>query len=167
MGIIFHICGSIEIISFMETHMPNEFSGIENRLDELNERLARLEPLRVKKRAEFTSDPYLRDITERNLEICAQCCIDICHRIIVLENARKPRDYYEAILIIGELGILSVDFANRLAPLAGFRNALIHEYIGINWDLVYKNLQNLDDLVLFANEIRNWLSQKQVSSGSN
>ncbi len=141
--------------------MPSEFSGIERRLDELNERLARLVPLRERNRAEFDSDPYLRDIAERNLEISAQCCIDICHRIIVLENTRKPKDYYEAILIMGELGILSADFANRLAPLAGFRNVLVHEYLGVDWDQVYKNLQNLDDLMIFAKEIQGWLSQKE------
>jgi uncharacterized protein YutE (UPF0331/DUF86 family) len=54
--------------------------------------LARLEPLRGRARVEFDADPYLRDIVERNLEISAQCCIDICHRIISLENSRKPTD---------------------------------------------------------------------------
>ena len=141
--------------------MANEFSGIERRLDELNERLARLEPLRGKKREEFDADPYLRDIVERNLEISVQCCIDICHRIIVLGNARKPIDYYEAILMMGDLGVLSADFARRLAPLAGFRNILIHEYLGIDWDHVYKNLQNLNDLNLFAEEIRHWLIKRE------
>jgi hypothetical protein len=51
--------------------MENEFSGIEKRLDELNERLARLEPLRDRPRIEFDADPYLRDIVERNLEVSA------------------------------------------------------------------------------------------------
>jgi uncharacterized protein YutE (UPF0331/DUF86 family) len=91
--------------------MAAEFSGIEQRLDELSERLARLQPLQEKRRSEFDLDPYLRDIVERNLEVAAQCCIDICHRIIALENARKPVDYYEAILILGELEILPPGFA--------------------------------------------------------
>jgi len=145
--------------------VPNEFSGIERRLDELNERLARLEPLRNKKRADFDADPYLRDIVERNLEVGAQCCLDICHRIIVLENARKPADYYEAFSIMGELGILSADFVRRLAPLAGFRNILIHEYLRVDWDHVYQNLQNLDDLALFAEKIRRWLVEGSHLAG--
>ncbi len=140
--------------------MPNEFNGIERRLDELSERLARLEPLRDRKRADFDADPYLRDIVERNLEICAQCCIDICHRIIVLENARKPSDYYEAFVIVGELGILTPEFARRLAPLAGFRNILTHEYLAVDWDQVYRNLLNIDDLILFTKEIQRWLSKR-------
>lgn len=138
--------------------MASEFSGIERRLDELNERLARLQPFQIRNRAEFDADPYLRDIVERNLEIAAQCCIDICHRIIALENARKPVDYYEAILIMSELNILPAEFARRLAPLAGFRNILVHEYLGIDWKHVYANLQNMSDLFTFSEYIRKWLS---------
>jgi len=139
--------------------MPNEFSGIERRLDELSERLARLQPLREKSRAEFDQDPYLRDIVERNLEIAAQCCIDISHRIISLENARKPIDYYDALLRLGEIGVLTPSFAHHLAPLAGFRNVLVHEYLGIDWDQVYDNLQQLQDLEQFADAIRQWLQR--------
>ena len=139
--------------------MQPEFTGIERRLDELSERLARLEPFGAKDRAEFDADPYLRDIVERNLEIAAQCCIDISHRIIALEHAEKPRDYYEAILRLGELGVLPPAFARKLAPLAGFRNILVHEYVGIDWDEVYRNLQSVDDLARFADFVRSWLNE--------
>jgi uncharacterized protein YutE (UPF0331/DUF86 family) len=141
--------------------MVAEFAGIERRLDGLSERLARLAPLRDKQRSEFDQDPYLRDIVERNLEIAAQCCIDISHRIISLENARKPTDYYDAILRMGELGVLPPDFARHLAPLAGFRNILVHEYVSVDWDQVYHNLQQVEDLERFASLIRGWLQQKE------
>ena len=39
--------------------MIPEFSGIERRLDELNERLARLEALKAKPRSDFDADFYL------------------------------------------------------------------------------------------------------------
>ncbi len=52
----------------------------------------------------------------------------------------KPRDYYESILRLGELDVLPADFAKRLAPLAGFRNILVHEYLVVDWDKVYRNL---------------------------
>lgn len=126
--------------------MTLEFSGIERRLDELNERLARLYPLQSKSRADFDQDPYLRDIVERNLEIAAQSCIDICHRIIAIEQALKPNDYYEAILRMGELGVIPLDFVHQLAPLVGFRNMLIHEYLNVDWSIVYSSLQDLSDL---------------------
>lgn len=138
--------------------MENTHSAIERRLSELNERLQRLEPLRTRPQSDFEADPYLRDITERNLEIAAQCCIDICHRIINLENARKPLDYYESFIILSEIGVLPIDFAKEIAPLAGLRNILVHEYLGIDWNHVYRNLQNLQNLVDFSEYIRAWLS---------
>jgi uncharacterized protein YutE (UPF0331/DUF86 family) len=137
--------------------MTAEFNGIERRLDELSERLARLEPLKNKPLEEFLQDAYLRDIVERNLEVAAQACIDICHRLIALDNARKPVDYYEAFLIMGEMGVLPGDFAQRLASLAGFRNILVYEYLRLDWDLVYQNLQRLDDLRRFREYVLRWL----------
>jgi uncharacterized protein YutE (UPF0331/DUF86 family) len=145
--------------------MPTEFTGIERRLDELSERLARLQPLRAKTRIEFDQDTYLRDIVERNLEIAAQCCIDISHRIISLEGARKPVDYYDAILRMGELGVLPTEFARHLAPLAGFRNILVHEYLSVDWDEVYRVLQRLEDLERFAELARHWLRQRGATTG--
>jgi len=142
--------------------MKPEFTGIERRLDELNERLSRLEPLKSRSRSDFDNDAYLRDIVERNLEIAAQCCIDISNRIISLERAQKPKDYYEAFMRLGELHVVPAEFARNLAPIAGFRNILVHEYLGVNWDEVYKNLQNMDDLSKFAELIRKWLIQKNT-----
>jgi uncharacterized protein YutE (UPF0331/DUF86 family) len=132
-------------------------------LDELSERLARLQPLRDRSRSDFDEDPYLRDIVERNLEVAVQCCIDVSHRIISLEGAQKPVDYYDAILRMGELGVLPADFARDLAPLAGFRNILVHEYLAIDWDEVYRALHRLEDLECFAELVRRWLAQRTPS----
>jgi uncharacterized protein YutE (UPF0331/DUF86 family) len=126
-------------------------------LDELSARLGRLEPLKSKSKAEFDADPYLRDIAERNLEVAAQCVLDISHRLISLAGASRPRDYYESILRLGELGVLPPEFAEHLAPLAGFRNILVHEYLEVDWREVYRKLQQLDDLARFADGVRQWL----------
>ena len=94
---------------------------------------------------------------ERNLEVAAQCCLDIANRIISLEAARKPRDYYEGIIRLGEIGVLPADFARHFAPIAGFRNILVHEYLDLDWDEIYANLQTLDDIYVFAEWVRRWL----------
>lgn len=129
-------------------------------MDELRERLARLQPLRAKSLDDFLQDAYLRDIVERNLEVAIQCCIDISHRIIVIEQAAKPRDYYEAILRMGELGVLPAAFARQLAPVSGFRNILIHEYLSIDWEEVFVRLQQIHDLERFADLVTAWLAHR-------
>jgi uncharacterized protein YutE (UPF0331/DUF86 family) len=140
--------------------MSPEFAGIERRLDRLNECLQKLEPLRRRPLAEFLTEAYLRDIVERNLEVAAQCCIDIANRIITLESAPRPADYYESLLRLGEIGVLPLEFAQRMAPLGGFRNILVHEYLSIEWNIVYDNLQHLDDLARFADYVRQWLRDR-------
>jgi len=61
---------------------------------------------------------------------------------------------------MGELGVLPVDFSQRLAPIAGFRNILVHEYISVDWDQVYENLQRLEDLDRFRELVRLWMNNK-------
>ena len=98
---------------------------------------------------------------ERNLEVAAQCCIDICHRIISIEKAQKPSDYHDSILRMSELGVLGPEFARKFAPIAGFRNILVHEYLGLNWDNVYENLKGLRDFLHFADAVRQWMKEKR------
>jgi len=103
----------------------------------------------------------MQDIVERNLEVAAQAVIDIANRIISIEVLEKPRDYYEAIMRLGEAKIIPLDFARKLAPIAGFRNILVHDYMDINWDEVYNNLQQLRDLSRFMDYVKNWMKNQQ------
>jgi uncharacterized protein YutE (UPF0331/DUF86 family) len=122
--------------------------------------LIKLEPLKGKSIDEFLKDPYLQDIVERNLEVAAQAVIDIASRIIALEQMEKPADSYGAILRLGETSILPLEFAKHLAPIAGFRNILVHEYINLDWHEVYKNLQALSDLQAFAHHVKEWMKTR-------
>jgi uncharacterized protein YutE (UPF0331/DUF86 family) len=77
-----------------------------------------------------------------------------------MDGAQKSVNYHEATLRTGELGVLPPDFVRHLAPLAGFRNILVHEYVDVDWDQVYHVLQNLQDLESFASLVRRWLRQR-------
>jgi len=122
--------------------------------------LQKLEPFRSKKKEEILQDPYLQDIIERNLEVSAQAVIDIANRIISIEDLEKPQDYYDAILRLGEAGIIPLKFAQKLAPIAGFRNILVHDYLDIDWDEVYNNLHQLNDISKFMEQIKAWMKAK-------
>lgn len=89
--------------------------------------------------------------------MCIQCCIDIAHRIIAVERAAQPADYYEAIVRLGEIGVLPCDVARRLAPMAGLRNVLVQEYVRLDWDRVYSSLGRIEELEQFADHVRRWL----------
>ena len=129
-------------------------------MEKLNVCLNKLEPFKSKEKEEIIQDPYLQDIIERNLEVSAQSVIDIANRIISIENLEKPLDYYDAIMRLGEAGILPLEFAKELAPIAGFRNILVHDYLDINWDEVYNNLHQLDDISKFMQQVKSWMKAK-------
>ncbi len=120
----------------------------------------KLEPFRNRSFEDFLQDTYLRDIVERNLEVAAQHCIDSANRIISVEGALKPTDYYQSFVCFGEIGGLPIEFAQRFASTAGFRNLLMHEYLAADWNEVYANLQDLDELYTFAESIRQRLANR-------
>lgn len=126
-------------------------------MEKLNVCLKKLEPFKSKEKEELLQDPYLQDIVERNLEVIAQSVIDIANRIISIEELEKPLDYYDAIMRLGEADILPLKFAKKLAPIAGFRNILVHGYLDINWDDVYNNLHQLSDITEFTSLIKTWM----------
>ena len=143
--------------------MKPEFSGIERRLEKLDICLKKLAPFRSKKKDEILKDPYFQDIIERNLQVAAQSVIDIANRIISLAALEKPRDYYGAILILGRAGILPSDFAQKLAPIAGFRNILVHDYLEIDGNEVYSNLQHLEDLETYMQHVTKWMRKQETN----
>lgn len=143
--------------------MTPEWNGIERRLERLKGCLLELEPLKTRTSDEFASDPYLKDIVERNLEVAAQACINIANRIISMEQLEKPRDAHGAIEMLGTVDILPRELAKRLAPIAGLRNILVHEYLEIDWDEVLRNLQRMGDLYAFMEHIKRWLKDRTCS----
>ena len=59
--------------------------------------------------------------------------------------------------------MLQMGFARKPAPLAGLRNALVHEHVDVDWGEVYNGLQRLEDLERFAQSVRRWLSVDRLS----
>ncbi len=98
-------------------------------------------------------------IIERNIEITAQAIIDIANKIISIEDFEKPKTYYDSIIILGKEGIIPIEFAKKLAPIAGLRNILIHEYLDIDTQEIYNYLKNLNDLYEFGKYIKKWIKK--------
>lgn len=109
---------------------------------------------------DLKKDPTLRGAIERYLHLSAECVIDIAELMIAELGLRKPEEYREAITILGEAGILPEEFCSYFAPIAGFRNILVHEYTKIDLSEVHRHLQkDLDDFERFADYIVSYLEK--------
>jgi uncharacterized protein YutE (UPF0331/DUF86 family) len=66
----------------------------------------------------------------------------------------------EAIVSLGEAGILPKEFADKIKGMPAFRNRIIHDYLPNEFDAerLLDNLQNLDDFRKFSKYILEWIS---------
>jgi uncharacterized protein YutE (UPF0331/DUF86 family) len=98
-------------------------------------------------------DSTERWAVERGLHLCVQGVLDIATHLCASAGRDVP-DYTTAIDELGRLGIVPVELARKLRPLAGFRNVLVHGYLKLDLARVHEVLnRHLDDVREFAREV--------------
>jgi uncharacterized protein YutE (UPF0331/DUF86 family) len=134
------------------------------RLKRLAEYVEFLNRKKSMRREEFLQDQESQLAVERALQLAIQIVIDIATHILSTASNETPKDYREAISKLARIGVIPVAFANKIAPMPGFRNVLVHEYVDIDTERVYRNLQDeLEDFVEFARYITHWLDQNGLA----
>lgn len=93
-------------------------------------------------RKQFLAEDFIRRAVERYLQLAIEAALDISDQIINEEGLRKPKEYRENILILGEQGILPKGFSARFSLAAGFRNILVHDYVRLDKEKVYEHFKN-------------------------
>jgi uncharacterized protein YutE (UPF0331/DUF86 family) len=98
----------------------------------------------------LTEDLDERWAVERGLQLCTQSVLDIATHIVACAGHDAP-DYASAMDELGRLGVLPVELAVKLRPLAGFRNALVQGYLAVDLARVHQVLnEKLDEVREFA-----------------
>jgi uncharacterized protein YutE (UPF0331/DUF86 family) len=90
--------------------------------------LQTLEPYADKTLASYLASATDELVVERLLERTIGRVIDVNFHFITESGHAPPRDYFESFLRMGELGFVPAALARRLAPAAGLRNRIAHEY---------------------------------------
>lgn len=110
---------------------------------------------------QILEDEDTQAILDRRMQLAIETCIGIAtHLIAGLDLPRQERST-DAFMILGEKGIISKELANKMVKAAGFRNILVHEYIRIDYELAYSDLdEKLQDLKNFGKEVLKFLEKK-------
>ena len=138
---------------------PIEKGVIRRKLAVIAENLKILEPIKEMTREEYIEDVYKRKATERLLQELIEAAIDINTHIIVQTGNIAPDDYYESFIKAGGLKIISVDLAEKLAPSAGLRNRLVHEYDLLEHPMVFDAVRMAEELYSeYVKEIEDYIS---------
>lgn len=138
------------------------------RVEALRERLAKLEEVisRLREVAAVTHDDFLCDyrrqwLAERGLELAAQAVLDVGNHILAGEFGESATEYEGIVQGLAARSVVSAALGKRLQGLGGFRNILVHGYLGIDPEKVYAALQrSARDFTDFEAEILAWLDRR-------
>jgi uncharacterized protein YutE (UPF0331/DUF86 family) len=111
---------------------PVDAALIRRKLGYITDALGALGPI-----ARFSLDDYRRRLYERKaaerlLQEAIEAALDINAHLIAEHGAAIPEDYYGGFVALATLAIVPEPLARELAPSAGLRNRLVHEYEAID-----------------------------------
>jgi uncharacterized protein YutE (UPF0331/DUF86 family) len=84
-----------------------------------------------------------RKATERLLQEAIEAALDINAHMIAELGGDLPAEYYGGFVEMGRLGVIPNDLASELAPSAGLRNRLVHEYEEIDDAKVFLSVETI------------------------
>lgn len=88
-------------------------------------------------------DRSRRDLLAFYLALAVEDCIDIAEHLIAEHGWGAPDSYGEAFRLLAQRGVLSSSLAELMVQAAGMRNAIFHEYEGIDWVRVHAAVNDL------------------------
>ena len=115
---------------------------IQRKIKLIQEDLEKIAPLAQIPLDNLASNAVEFAAAERFLERIITRAIDINRHIIAeLGNgSEQVRQYENSFLCLSDIGIYPKDFAQAIAPSAGLRNVLVHEYDNVEKTLLYESL---------------------------
>lgn len=90
--------------------------------------------------ADYEDDLYRKKGAERLLQEAIEAAVDTNLHLLRVSGAATPSDYYESFISLGKEGIIATELAERIAPAAGLRNRLVHEYDDIDDKIVLESV---------------------------
>ncbi len=110
----------------------------------IQEDLSRLEALKEFSFGEITKDGIKMAAVERYLEKVVMRAIDINQHIVSeLGRGNEPlRGYEDTFYALAKIGVYGEDFAKEIAPSAGLRNRLVHEYNNTKEEIIFDSVSD-------------------------
>ena len=101
---------------------------VRRKLERIATDLRLLEPVAALDLERYREDPYRPKATERLLQEIVEAAVDVNTHLLIAAGRPAPDDLYSSFLDLADLGVLARPLAETLAPSAGLRNRLVHEY---------------------------------------
>ena len=139
---------------------------VEDRLTNMRNCLIEMYKLAKLPKKEFLAEVRNWAACETFLRHGLEDIFDIGRHILArIGGFRSGLEYKSIAKGLGDKGVVSQEMAKKLAPIAGYRNRLVHFYQEISPEELYDIIQNdLPDIEDFMREIENFLEANQQRS---
>ncbi len=130
-------------------------------LTSLREQITYLRRMQVFTLKELTDDMVKWNATLHLLQVSVEIVTDVCAHVLAGSGKAVPPHHRLVIEKMGGDKILPYDFAMHIAPMAGFRNIVVHHYLSVDPQKVGNILyQHLDDFDAFRLYIYDYLRRE-------
>ncbi|OGM96260.1 MAG: hypothetical protein A3B86_03915 [Candidatus Yanofskybacteria bacterium RIFCSPHIGHO2_02_FULL_38_22b] len=120
----------------------------------------------LKQHLKFSDQEILGDtgkmhIAERIFQLIVDLMLDINSHFIKELNLEIADDFQGTFYILGKHNVLDADFAQKVAPIVGIRNRIVHGYEKLDKERFVNELrQNYRDFDRYIESVRNYLHAK-------
>lgn len=111
------------------------------KLRAVSEYLAHLEAVVDEDLDAYRADYFRQRGIEKTLINAVQASVDVNNYILAKGFKRVPIDQRDSFLKLGEVGVLPAELARAMAPAAGLRNRLVHEYEDLDDEKVLEGIK--------------------------
>jgi uncharacterized protein YutE (UPF0331/DUF86 family) len=142
--------------------MPVDTHFIRRKIKLIQEDLSELDHLAHYSFDEISKDHIKLLAVERLLEKIIMRAIDINQHLIAElgKGNEQVRGYEDTFYILSQLGIYGEEFAKQIAPSAGLRNRLVHEYNNTKQDIIYKSVNEaIEQYVKYCDSILKFIEK--------
>ena len=115
---------------------------VKRKIDDIQLCYSKIEKLLVNEDEVILRDDTILAALERHFQKMVDAAIDINMHLIAESGLKTADDYQSTFSIIAEAGMLPVDFALKIAPSVGMRNAIVHQYGDVNKKLMISYIRN-------------------------
>jgi len=137
------------------------FKFIRDKLEQIKLYYQELEQLFQYSLEDIRKDFMKYRSAERILQLIVDEMLDINNHLISRLNLASPDDFQSTFKILAENNILPEQFAEKIAPVVGLRNRLVHRYEKIDLGLALKHMQKeKEDFREYVKLIEKYLSKK-------
>ncbi|OHA48982.1 MAG: hypothetical protein A2W59_02325 [Candidatus Terrybacteria bacterium RIFCSPHIGHO2_02_41_19] len=128
---------------------------IKTKIRSIQEYLVEIEPILSLPKDQVVSNIEKLRALERNFQLIVDAMLDINIHFIRELELGSPDDLKSTFVILVEGKIIPLDFAQKISPVVGLRNILVHGYEkvdrGLFVDSFQKNRQDFDKYLLLIN----------------